>query len=111
MRDIAVWAAGAGLSEPEFRLLWLLFPAAESAAAAEPALDQTALARRLAVSTAQVSALVERLRAAGCIAVAPASDRRRQLWRLTPAGRAAVLAIMAAVDALSAPARGGKEAA
>src|SRR5262245_43643976 len=112
MRDIADWVGGAGLSEAEFRLLWLLFPAADHAALqGEPALDQTALAAALAVSPAQVSAVVDRLRAAGRITVTPPGGRRRQLWRLTPTGRELVLSVVAAVDALPPAGSAGKEAA
>jgi DNA-binding MarR family transcriptional regulator len=113
VRDIARWVSAFGVSEIEFRLLWLLFTTAESPAANGDAdLDQGALATQLAVSPAQVSAVVDRLRAAGrVVSVVPADDRRRQLWLLTPAGRELVLNVAAAVDALPPAGPAGKEAA
>jgi DNA-binding MarR family transcriptional regulator len=102
-RSIARWLSGFELGEVEFRLLWLLHTdgsrgAETKASAAE--WDQAALAERLAVSPAQISAVVDRLRSADRLAaVVPAGDRRRQLWRLTPSGRALVQSVVAAVGA------------
>ncbi len=109
VRDLARWVAGCGVSETEFRLLWALHHASEAAQNIESstrrpaaALAQTELASRLAASAAHVSAVVERLRAAGLVEHdSQPGDRRRQLWQLAPAGRALVLAIVAAVEALS----------
>ena len=98
-RELAAWIAGSGVSEAEFRLLWLLFDLMSARADAE--LDQARLAERLAASPALVSGAVERLRILGLIDVRlPASDRRCQQWRLTPAGGQLVLRVVAAVDAL-----------
>jgi DNA-binding MarR family transcriptional regulator len=108
MRDLARWVEGFGVSETEFRLLWALHPACDAAQKIEspmrrptPALAQTQLASRLAASAAQVSGVVERLRAAGLVEQdAQPGDRRRQMWQLAPAGRILVLAIIDAVETL-----------
>jgi DNA-binding MarR family transcriptional regulator len=92
-RELAALVAAFGLKEAEFRLLWVLF-----AASSEP--DQTQLAERLGCSPAQVSGLVEQQRALGRLeGRAAAGDRRRQVWRLTAAGRALVEQIVAAKTA------------
>lgn len=116
VRDLAQWVDGFGVSEIEFRLLWLLFAAADGATSTSHAsagqFDQAELATRLAVSAAQVSACVERLHAGGSIERGPQdADRRRQLWRLSRAGRGLVLKVVAAVDALPPVGDSGKEAA
>ena len=100
VRELARWVDGFGVSETEFRLLWQLFLAAESPSYRPGALfDQAELAVRLAVSPAQVSGVVERLRSLALLERdAQPGDRRRQLWRLAPAGRTLVLAVVAAVD-------------
>jgi len=88
-RDLAAMVRGSGVSEAEFRLLWLL----RSKSASEPcqSRDQKQLAERLGLSPAQVSALVERLRAEDKIVASPTpGDRRRQVWQLTPTGVALV---------------------
>ncbi len=105
VRQLACWVDGLGVNETEFRLLWLLSFVAESPARRpEAEFDQAELAVRLAVSAAQVSGVVERLRAAGFVERgADTGDRRRQLWQLAPAGRALVTSVIAAVDALPAP--------
>ncbi len=75
-------AIPAGLRLPEALLLWLCGRADPEGTA------QAELARRLAVSPAQVSHLLERLRGLGWLqAHRPAADRRCQRWRLTPLGR------------------------
>jgi DNA-binding MarR family transcriptional regulator len=112
VRDIAGWVAAFAISESEFRILWRLHTSesAERPTRRAEDLDQAALAAHLAVSPAQVSAVVDRLRQANHIAAAPADDRRRQVWRLTPAGQDLLHRIVAAVAA--APIVGGaKEAA
>jgi DNA-binding MarR family transcriptional regulator len=110
-RDIAGWASPFGISETDFRVLWRLFTAEAGARPlrAGPELDQAELAAELAVSPAQVSAVVDRLRQANVIAAVPTEDRRRQVWRLAPAGRELLDAVVAAVA--STPASCGKEAA
>jgi DNA-binding MarR family transcriptional regulator len=112
VRDIAGWVAAFAISESEFRVLWRLHAADGAECSKRPAddLDQAALAAHLAVSPAQVSTVVDRLRHAGHIAAAPADDRRRQVWRLTPSGRELLQNIVAAVAAASSTNR-GKEAA
>lgn len=100
-RDLAEWVCEFGLSEAEFRLLWLLYrgealgeprTAASLKSEQHPAeglLDQAKLAARLVVSTAQVSGVVERLQTWQLIAgVRDSGDRRRQMWRLTETGEA-----------------------
>lgn len=78
------------LGESEFSLLWLLGTIDQgSAAGSGRAISQREIARRLAISAAQVCGLVERLRIRGLICGRrDRSDRRRQCWRLTDAGEA-----------------------
>jgi DNA-binding MarR family transcriptional regulator len=80
--ELASHAAEWHVNEQEFLLLW-------SCREAPPdGVSQTELAERLAVSPAQVSGLVERLRCGRLLESRRAEcDRRRQLWRLTPAGQ------------------------
>jgi DNA-binding MarR family transcriptional regulator len=99
LRDLAAWVRGYGVSECEFRLLWLLFPDEREGATRGCVLDQGELADRLAVSAAQVSGVVERLQASELIdRVRDGADRRRQLWRLAHAGEALVLDVVASVQ-------------
>ncbi len=78
-------AARQGLSEPEISTLWACLGDQREG------MDQRELASRLAISAAQVSGLVESLRAGGLLAGhRDQRDRRRQVWRLTPAGQAAL---------------------
>jgi DNA-binding MarR family transcriptional regulator len=91
-------------------LLWELFTAHEDSTAAT--FDQAALADRLAVSAAQVSGVVERLRRSQLIArPAVDGDRRRQFWQVTAAGDELVQRIIAAVDASHMSGDAEKEAA
>jgi DNA-binding MarR family transcriptional regulator len=110
-RQLAAWVDGFAVGETEFRLLWELYTSQGTEAA--PTFDQAELADRLAVSAAQVSGVVERLRRSQLIArPAVDGDRRRQFWQLTPAGKALVQQIIAAVNAGSANGdAAGKEAA
>lgn len=137
-RDLSAWVSNLGVSEAEFRLMWLLFRGSagagcrgDSDAASETphavnsfALDQGALAERLAVSAAQISGAVARLQSRQLIVpLRDGSDRRRQLWRLAEAGDALVNDVLATVAGrdnlarpsprLAAPFEGGsmKEAA
>jgi DNA-binding MarR family transcriptional regulator len=88
-RTLAVWAAPFELSEPEFLVLWCLQQAATAGA------DQTTIAQLLALSPAQVSATVERLRSDGHIVREMVSgDRRRHLWRLSATGRDRICALL-----------------
>lgn len=82
-----------GLKEIEFRLLWALLTC-------DTQFDQTRMAEFLGSSPAQVSGIVERQRSRGNISgQAAASDRRRQVWRITPQGRALLKKIVAAKTA------------
>jgi DNA-binding MarR family transcriptional regulator len=113
LRELARWVDGSGVSETEFRLLWLLFASDEQTRrCARSPLDQCELAKQLAVSPAQVSGVVERLRTLVLVErVTCQGDRRRQCWQLTTAGRALILKIVAAVDAFSQVSLAGKGAA
>lgn len=92
-RALAELVEAFGLREIEFRLLWAL-----SARAVE--LDQTQLTEELGCSPAQVSGIVEQQRAKGNLSgQAAAGDRRRQVWRLTPAGNALLEKVIAAKTA------------
>lgn len=112
-RDLTAWVAGFDVSETEFRLLWLLSSSSHAdGKAPTPSVDQAELATRLAVSAAQVSGVVERLRHAELIEHGAGSgDRRRQFWQLAGAGRELVHAIVASVEAMPAAGHAGKEAA
>lgn len=78
------------LSGPEFSVLWVCRGAPSAG------LGQSEFAAKLAVSAAKVSGLVERLRRQGLLEGRRAeADRRRQLWRLTTAGRARLQAVLA----------------
>jgi DNA-binding MarR family transcriptional regulator len=112
-RALAHWAKAFGLAEVEFQILWRLRSADTSG------LDQTALAGALAVSPAQISASVERLRALGNIgARAATGDRRRHLWRLSATGHQLIAKMLESVALLqyesnddSTNGRGSREAA
>jgi DNA-binding MarR family transcriptional regulator len=95
LREIAAWVEDAGVSETEFRLLWLLFQQEHGEASKSTALDQADLAERLAVSAAQVSGVIERLRQRELVDRVPdVSDRRRQLWRLASTGETLVQTVI-----------------
>ncbi len=80
-RALSQWCERIDLGEPEFQVLWCLREGMLCG------LDQTTLVRRLAISPAQVSATVERLRTRGWIQQQSApNDRRRNLWYLAPLG-------------------------
>jgi DNA-binding MarR family transcriptional regulator len=96
-RDIAGWLRGFQVTEPEFRLLWLLSQSVDGRPG-NAAFDQAELAELLVVSPAQVSGAVERLRSLGMLdRVADQRDRRRQLWRLADGGRELLAAVVASV--------------
>ena len=85
---LAVSAKTAALTEADLLALWA------SAAATPAAMNQRELADRLAVSPAQVSATVERLRQNGLLECCrDPLDRRRQVWQLTAAGHAAIATV------------------
>jgi DNA-binding MarR family transcriptional regulator len=101
-RELAAWMGDLAVTEPEFRLLWLL-ERLEAATAGPDALDQASLADRLAVSPAQMSGLVERLSASGMIEPQPqAADRRRQLWSISLAGKSLIGNVIARLETLAA---------
>ena len=88
-RALADWARRFGLTEPEFLTLWRV---SESPA---DGIDQTTLAQRLALSPAQISATVERLRTGDWIVQCDRpGDRRRHLWQLSARGRTRLQAIV-----------------
>jgi DNA-binding MarR family transcriptional regulator len=78
-----------GLGAGQFSILWACHETPSGA-------GQSALAEMLAVSPAHVSGLVEQLRGRGLlVARRPASDRRRQLWQVTPEGQLLVEKVLA----------------
>lgn len=80
------------LSESQFSALWAC------AVAPSSGLGQKELAARLACSPAQVSGLVEQLRCEQLLeGHRDPADRRRQFWQITPAGQAALQAVLADV--------------
>jgi DNA-binding MarR family transcriptional regulator len=88
-RALGHWCERFQLSEPEFQVLWCLRDRVGGG------FDQTTLARRLAYSTAQVSATVEKLRARGWIMQQAANgDRRRNLWHLSTAGSGMIVEML-----------------
>lgn len=94
-RALGQWCERFALTEPEFQVLWCLREVTRDGA--NSGFDQTTLARRLAYSTAQVSATVEKLRARGWIAQQSAcGDRRRNWWHLSTEGRDIVAAMLQA---------------
>lgn len=104
-RQIAALVRRFALSEAEFRLLWQLHrhlatwwnqAGPSHPSKKRPALDQTSLQTELALSAAQISSLVERMRAQGWIVreVDP-GDRRRQWWILTEQGRGLMQKVLA----------------
>ncbi len=108
-RALAHWVGGVGISETEFRLLWLLFPvtAPASKESDHELPDQAELAAKLAVSAAQVSGAVERLQSLGYIERhVNGVDRRRQMWRLADPGRALVHTVLHLIGSAA-----GREAA
>lgn len=104
-RELAAWAKTCGLNEAALEVLCCLRH--------EPgdAVDQATLAERLALSPAQISATVERLRAAGWIAQKPmAGDRRRHPWQLTKSGRALLAEVDSCIAAVGAKPQAGVSA-
>jgi DNA-binding MarR family transcriptional regulator len=81
VRTLVQWSERFQLGESEFQILWCL------SSVSAPGVDQTSLAARLALSPAQVSACVEKLRVRGLIVHGEVrGDRRRHLWQLSAAG-------------------------
>lgn len=80
--------AACQLNPSQFSILWACHHA-------ESGSGQSQLAELLAVSPAHISGLVEQLRRRKLLAGhRPSTDRRRQLWRLTPQGRQAVESVL-----------------
>ena len=97
-RALNDWARRFALGEPEFQVLWRLGTCSQAG------LDQTSLAKSLACSPAQVSAVVERLQARGWIQQRQEiQDRRRHLWRLSPTGQSLVAQMLNAAGYLEYP--------
>ncbi|MCA9257871.1 MAG: winged helix-turn-helix transcriptional regulator [Planctomycetales bacterium] len=111
---LAEWAEGAGLTEFELRLLWALY-ALEHETGRGPtsavdslrlACDQRQLAERLVASPAQISATVAKLQESNLLfGHRPRSDRRRQIWRISDQGRAAIEQIIQFASEPSPPRR------
>lgn len=105
-RRIADQAAGAELSDQEFLVLWLC---ADSPACR----GQNELAELLGVSAAQMSNLVERLRRRDLLQFERhVTDRRRQVWQLTAAGKSLLTAVCkllceATTQEITTPDQGG----
>jgi DNA-binding MarR family transcriptional regulator len=95
-RSLARWCKQFELSEAELQALWQLCFAAGG-------IDQATLANRLALSPAQVSATVERLRARNwLVQLANPHDRRRRVWQLSADGQDLLLRKLADVSSLRA---------
>lgn len=76
-----------GLSEAEFRLLWVLWE--EKVFDSASSVVQNDIVERTGASPAQVSALVEALREKRLIqSIVDKHDRRRQRWQFTEVGKA-----------------------
>lgn len=97
-RVLAAWTRRFELGEAEILTLWWLSSTAGG-------VDQTTLAQQLALSPAQISATVERLRARGQIVQdVSRGDRRRHVWQLSAEGRRLL------DDALTLPRAVGRQA-
>lgn len=93
---IAAGCRPLGLADHELLLL------ASCAAAEQEGRCQTALAIELGLSTPHICQLVEQLRGRGWIVgERSARDRRRQHWRLTPAGQEQFSAALQALEHLA----------
>lgn len=100
-RALADLAAPRGLTDTECLILWACCEAPPEGQ------GQHELVALVGVSPAQLSGLVDQLGAKGWISGRrPAHDRRRQYWRLTPAGQALVEELLQEVTAWLAEARG-----
>jgi DNA-binding MarR family transcriptional regulator len=105
-RQIAAQAAGATLTDQEFLVLWLCEESPSCRGQGE-------LAELLGVSAAQMSNLVERLRRRELLQFERhITDRRRQVWQLTDAGKTLLLTVCSLLAAQttannSTPGQGG----
>ena len=91
--QLALLAKQLGLNESEFRLLWLLkcsgIESQRSDNSSSSNYDQKTISVQLALSPAQVSTVVEKLRQCNLIMCCPsATDRRRNTWSITTQGAA-----------------------
>lgn len=103
---IARSARQAGLSEAQFALLW-------ACGASPTGLSQNELAARIGLSAAHISGLVEQLNSRRLIdGQRAATDRRRQVWRLSNTGRGALAGVLVEIETWASPVDGrlGSEA-
>ncbi|MCC7085779.1 MAG: winged helix-turn-helix transcriptional regulator, partial [Pirellulales bacterium] len=85
-----------GLSDVELSMLSHCFRSGEVG------MSQVELAEATSLSTAQISGMVEQLRARGLIAgCRDANDRRRQIWQITAAGRDLLNGVLADLHGLA----------
>ena len=93
-RRLADVAEGLGLSDTELLVVWLCSGGGRV---------QVDLAGAIGISPAQMSGMVERLRARGLVAMhRQAMDRRRQIWRTSAAGQALLSKAAQHLSALAA---------
>jgi DNA-binding MarR family transcriptional regulator len=105
-KKLAELSAPHALNDTSCLILWACFDTPPEGRA------QHELAALLGVSPAQLSGLVDQLGAQGYLmARRPAHDRRRQYWRLTPAGRDVVENILAAIASLASALAGSNHRA
>jgi DNA-binding MarR family transcriptional regulator len=98
-RRLAEVAGAIDLSDAELLVLWFCHGGGQV---------QVELAAAIGISPSQMSGLVERLRSRELVAMhRSATDRRRQVWRTTPAGENLLGEIAAQLDALGAIIQGG----
>jgi MarR family 2-MHQ and catechol resistance regulon transcriptional repressor len=94
-RRLGELAAGSELTDGELLVIWLCSGDAEG-------LIQGELAEAIGISPAQMSSVAERLRQRGLLAMERSPlDRRRQVWRSTPAGRGLLAALQLQLLALA----------
>jgi DNA-binding MarR family transcriptional regulator len=98
-RRLADVAEGLGLSDTELLVVWLCTGGGRV---------QVDLAGAIGISPAQMSGMVERLRARGLVAMHRlAMDRRRQIWRTSAAGHVLLSKAAQQLSALAASVAGG----
>jgi DNA-binding MarR family transcriptional regulator len=102
-RRLAEAASAIDLSDAELLVLWLCHGGGQV---------QVDLAAAIGISPAQMSGLAERLRARELVAMhRSATDRRRQVWRTTPAGESLLAQAAAHLDVLAIAVDGGLSSA
>ena len=93
-RQLSAVAADCDLNDSELLVVWLCNDAGRV---------QVELAAAIGVSPAQMSGLVERLGRRGLVAMNRlASDRRRQVWKTSPAGLTLLAQVAAPLESLAA---------